>query len=383
MSSSIKRAASRQKDTGEAIKEIANQLTLENRSLVILFFSIDHAGQHLKESIEKHFADTLVIGCTTAGEIGPLGYANKSISAIGFSADHFKASYVHYPNLSQLEYNQWAEKSIKGHSEHHSRYKQADDLTTFGLLLIDGMTKHEEPLTRIISSSIPNMPIVGGSAGDELHYQNTYILLNGELHTDSGLLLFITTDLPFTPIKTQHLKASDKRMVVTEADPKSRTIKEINARPAAIEYANLLGLSSVEEITTEILAANPVVVLLGEEEYVRSIQQINADLSLTFYCAIDVGIVMRLAVGGDLVKSLETTFGEVENRVGPIQAMITFDCILRRIENENRQLADTVSALFQKYHCVGFNTYGEQFNGLHVNQTCTAIAIGYRNDDKE
>lgn len=382
MSSSIKRAASKLKDTGEAIKEIDEQLTLEDRSLVILFFSIEYLGKSLTENIEKYFSDTLVIGCTTAGEIGPQGYSDKSISAIAFASDHFKASYVHYPNLSELDYNLWAEKSIKGHSEHHSRYKQAHDLTTFGLLLIDGMTKHEEPLSRIISSSIPNLPIVGGSAGDELHYQNTFILLNGELYTDSGLLLLVTTDLPFTAIKTQHLKASDKRMVVTEADPKSRTIHEINARPAAIEYANLLGLSSVEEITTEVLAANPVIVVLGEEEYVRSIQQVNPDLSLTFYCAIDVGIVMRLAVGGDLVKSLEKTFVAVENIIGPIQAMITFDCILRRIENEDRQRADAVSALLQKHHCVGFNTYGEQFNGLHVNQTCTAIAIGYDNNDK-
>jgi len=25
---------------------------------------------------------------------------------------------------------------------------------------------------------------------------------------------------------------------------------------------------------------------------------------------------------------------------------------------------------------IGFNTYGEQFNGMHINQTFTGVAIG-------
>jgi hypothetical protein len=36
-----------------------------------------------------------------------------------------------------------------------------------------------------------------------------------------------------------------------------------------------------------------------------------------------------------------------------------------------------VSAVLRRNNAVGFNTYGEQFCGVHVNQTLTAVALGY------
>ena len=42
-----------------------------------------------------------------------------------------------------------------------------------------------------------------------------------------------------------------------------------------------------------------------------------------------------------------------------------------------RALQDAAMAeVFGTYNVVGFNTYGEQFCGVHVNQTLTGIAIG-------
>ena len=120
--------------------------------------------------------------------------------------------------------------------------------------------------------------------------------------------------------------------------------------------------------------------MLGQEEYVRSIQSINHDASITFYCAIDVGIVLRLAKGRDIYTSLEKSISDIQSNIGDIQSIITFDCLARRLELiENKQLAD-VGALLSRYKAGGFSTYGEQIDGLHVNVTCTGIAIGYENE---
>ena len=32
--------------------------------------------------------------------------------------------------------------------------------------------------------------------------------------------------------------------------------------------------------------------------------------------------------------------------------------------------------LYRKYNLVGFHTYGEQYNSMHLNQTLTGVAIG-------
>ena len=37
----------------------------------------------------------------------------------------------------------------------------------------------------------------------------------------------------------------------------------------------------------------------------------------------------------------------------------------------------SVSKLLAQNHAIGFSTYGEQFHGMHVNQTFTGVAIGY------
>ena len=35
------------------------------------------------------------------------------------------------------------------------------------------------------------------------------------------------------------------------------------------------------------------------------------------------------------------------------------------------------SDILRRSNAIGFNTYGEQFCGVHVNQTLTAIALGF------
>ena len=50
-------------------------------------------------------------------------------------------------------------------------------------------------------------------------------------------------------------------------------------------------------------------------------------------------------------------------------------CILRRIEAQENQRFGAVSALLKRHGVVGFSTYGEQLNSMHVNQTMTGVAI--------
>jgi hypothetical protein len=39
-------------------------------------------------------------------------------------------------------------------------------------------------------------------------------------------------------------------------------------------------------------------------------------------------------------------------------------------------LKERVETIFRQNNLIGFNSYGEQFHGVHVNQTLTGIAIG-------
>ena len=160
------------------------------------------------------------------------------------------------------------------------------------------------------------------------------------------------------------------------ADPVGRVVTEINAEPAAEEYARLTG-TTVNQLSPAVFASHPPMVRAGGEYYVRSIQSANPDGSLTFYCAIDEGVVLTLGEARNILDGLGTLFDDLDRSVGGIDRIVGFDCVLNKIEAEQRQLTRKVSRMFVERRVTGFNTYGEQFHALHVNQTFSGLAIGW------
>jgi hypothetical protein len=125
-----------------------------------------------------------------------------------------------------------------------------------------------------------------------------------------------------------------------------------------------------------VFAAHPVVVKIGGEYHVRSIQKVEPDGSLRFYCGIDEGLVLTVAHGEDLAENLSRNLEKIKAQLGETDMILGFDCILRRLEAEQKQKTREVSRVLMKNKVVGFCTYGEQFHSMHVNQTFTGVAIG-------
>ena len=136
----------------------------------------------------------------------------------------------------------------------------------------------------------------------------------------------------------------------------------------------MIGLDRAD-LTPLVFAAHPLVVKAGGRHYVRAIQRVDED-GLHFFCAIDEGIVLSMARSGDLQANLVSLFDGLRAELGEIEAVIGFDCVLRYIEMEQRQMLTDISRIMAQNHVVGFNTYGEQFGMMHVSQTFTGIALG-------
>jgi hypothetical protein len=162
-------------------------------------------------------------------------------------------------------------------------------------------------------------------------------------------------------------------MVVTRADPERRLVQEINAEPAAQEYARLLG-KDPNQLSPFIFASHPVVVRLGDSHHVRAIQQVDEDGDLVFFSAINEGMVLTLAQHQDISAHLEQALSALGNKGAP-DHVLGCDCILRRIEAGQMQKTHEISDILRRHRVTGFSTYGEQFGALHVNQTLTGVAI--------
>jgi len=80
------------------------------------------------------------------------------------------------------------------------------------------------------------------------------------------------------------------------------------------------------------------------------------------------------------VLRLRALFASIHAEIGPPELVIGFDCVLRNVEVEKRQLRQVAGRILAENNVVGFSSYGEQFAGMHVNQTFTGVAIGRARD---
>lgn len=371
----VLRAQSCAADARGAAREFHAAVTQPDMALVIFFCSSEYDLEVLADEMRQLFAGVQVVGCTTAGEIGPTGYRDHSLSGASFPAGSFSAVSGCIEQLQRFAIAKGQAITQELLQKLESRAPQANPDNTFAFLLIDGLSTREEPVTRALQSALDGLPLVGGSAGDGVRFGSTHVYFEGRFHTDSAVLTLVSTPLPFKPFKTQHFVATEERLVVTDADAARRIVREINGLPAAREYARILGIAQ-RDLGPLRFAASPVVVLIDGTNYVRAVQKVNPDDSLTFFCAIENGLVFRVAKGVDLLENLEQAFARIRAEIGPPQLVLACECILRKLEISQSHLEESVGAVFRRNNAVGFNTYGEQFQGVHVNQTLVGIAIG-------
>jgi hypothetical protein len=372
----IRVAATRIDDPELAAQHLFRELDPPTLSGMLIFASSRYDLAALADAIGRRSEGVTVVGCTSSGEITPDGFAEGTITAIGFPASDFTLQAIRFEDLDNFDpggaqrrvRSLVAEAAEASHGFGPSPHRAA-------LFLVDGLSHREEMLTITVQDALGEIPLIGGSSGDGLAFRETFVFHEGRFHRDSALVAILSTWRPMKVFRSQYYAPGSVKMVITGADPANRIVTEINAEPAVEEYARLANVL-VADLKPTVFASRPLMVRAGGEYYVRSIQSANADGSLTFYCAIDEGVVLTLGEAEDVVGGLHGLFDGLDAAVGGIDRIIGFDCVLNSVEIEQRQLKRIVSGLFAERHVVGFNTYGEQYHGLHVNQTFSGLAIG-------
>jgi hypothetical protein len=352
----------------QALDRIVKGLGPGPLALIMLFISPLGDAEDLAARAAELFPGIKVIGCTTAGEISEEGYAEGEIVAIALPSTLFAVETIFVPDLSDLPREALVSDMIR--ARQRLARAQPEWEGEFAFLMVDGMSLREDELTSALSMGLGPVPLFGGSAGDGLRFRETRVIYDSQAHRNAAVLTFVRTACPVKVFNLDHLIPSGVRMVVTEADPSQRIVRQINGAPAAIEYARLLGKDPTQ-LTTFTFAAHPVVVRIGGRHHVRSIQRMAANGDLVFFSAIDEGLVLTLAEPMNLVTHLETEL----DQLGKPAAILACDCILRRIEAEEKQMFGQISGVLQSHNVVGFSTYGEQMGARHVNQTMTGVAI--------
>jgi hypothetical protein len=355
-------------DPEAAVAELARALFAAPPGLMLVFVAPQYDLKTLGRSIARTFPQHTVIGCTTAGQIGRGGFHAGGISAAVVSSPELCATpYL----LSPLSDPEQAARDLG----ECLPPRGPDASGAFGLLLVDGLSRKEERLAAAIKGVVGDLPFVGGSAGDDMRFESTHILHDGRFVQDAALFVLFETTLPFATFHFHDVVPTHIRVRVTRTAADGRTVHELNGRPAALTYAQLIK-RPLSELGTPVFADHPWLACVDGVNYVRSVGRALPDGSLYLLCAVEEGSELTLGMRGDGVLAAAAAFDAVRDQVARPSFVIGFDCVLRRLDIEARGVAHELEALVPYKDIIGFSSYGEQIGGVHANQTFTGVVLG-------
>ncbi len=355
-------------DIAAAAAKLLATLAPANPTLVLLFASPSSVLPSLSQALRKSLpANCRVVGCSSAGELSSEGYSSGTAVAIGLPATSFRAETLVLKDLTRLPVSTW----MSGLRGLLAEFRHDPGRSLFGVLLVDGLSHQEEVLIATLDAALPQVISLGGSAGDRVDFSQTCMILDDAVLHDVAIFCLIETDLEVRHLIFDHFRATETRMVVTRANPSQRALLEINAEPAAEEYARNVGVP-VSELSPLIFAQHPLLVNMGGRYFVRAIHEPTADGGLILMSSIDTGAVMSLGFAEDLTEGFEAMLHDLPSTPSLI---LSFDCILRRLALEHAGLGSAIKDIFRRYNMAGFNTFGEQHGGIHMNQTFVGLAF--------
>ncbi len=364
-------------DGAAAVAEVVRQWPKTQPSFILVFHSTQQNSEAVAQAIAKHFPGVPSAGCTTSGEHMNGAHFNGSLVMSGIWSPEIRWQATVLEHLSTLD-----ETRARGtvdqllqrfalDRDHINPDKQ------FCLTFIDGLSMKEELVSALVADALEGIPLIGGSAGDDLKFKETRIIVNGKSYPQAAALIMADSQDGFRIIKHQHFVKTPKQLVVTKVDTLQRRVYELDGMPALEAYAAALGLP-VNQVTADVAFVNPLLFRVNNELYVRSVQKIESDGSIIFYCGVEEGMVLEIGDHLDMNQALTQDIQSFQKAQEQSELFLACNCILRALEAAKDHNFSKLGQSMQNIskNVIGFDTYGEQLNGLHINQTLVGIALG-------
>lgn len=371
----LRSAGSRQRDARSAADEIIDGLGDIDAGAVLFFASPSVGGEAFAEALTRRFPKAAVIGCTTAGE-----FTEQHTGTGGVTAVALPNSLVRSVASALADLDHGVDAGIAAAVADLERQvgkplRELDPGRYVGLVLIDGLHGDEERVNDVLGNAAPLLSFVGGSAGDDLAFVKTRVFAGGKGHDNGAALLVLESAAPFQIIKSCSFVPMGRTFTITEADVPARTVWALDGRPAAEVYAEAVG-RPVSELGSNAFMSHPVGLMIDGRPWIRSPQRVIDGRGIKFYCQVLPDMQVELMRGTDLVGETRDDLRRAADELGgQVSGAIMFNCILRRLEIDEKGLADGFVDALGGVPTAGFHTYGESWLG-HINQTLTAVLFG-------
>jgi hypothetical protein len=272
-------------------------------------------------------------------------------------------------------------------SELGTRPQDADPRRHVGLVIDDGFKYKKEELLLGVLDKNPALTLVGGGANAPQPNPAQFspsIHVDGEVVGDAVLLALFRTNAPWGALRSHWYEPTGETVTITKTDETCTRALEIDGKPAAQRYAEILGVG-VDELEfgkPNGFARMPTALKVGREHFIRAPWKPLDDGSIVFANLLDEGSVLELMKLGDMAGATRRFFQEeLPRRVQNPSAALLFHCTARDWYARTMGAIDELAGTFSGAPpAIGFNVFFEIYSGFHINTTLTVLAFG-QNDD--
>jgi hypothetical protein len=373
-------ARTTQSDPIAAAEDLVRQLQGgATPKLVTLFASRERDQSALNRALRERLPPgTRLVGSTTGGELDNQGIYQGSVVLGALSGD-FEVGLGLGTGLTFDAVGAGAMAMKRAAQDLGVRQQDIDSRKFVGLVIDDGFRYKKEELLLGILEKNPTLILVGGGASDD-KLQSAQLHVDGEVATDCVLVALFKTNAPWAALRSHWYVPTGERLVITKVDDSAQRALEIDGKPAALRYSELLGvpLEELEYGKPRGFAAQPTALKVGREYFIRSPWKALPDHSIVFANLLEEGTELELMKVGDIAGATRSFFQEeLPRRVPNPQAALLFHCGGRMLYSHTvgmaPQLADT---LRHAPSAAGMNVHFEIYSGFHINTTLTVLAFG-------
>ena len=384
----------------EAVLQAKAKLGGGRVDLSMVYCSSKYDYQKVVDVVRASTNKAPLIGCSSAGEFTEDKVEKGSIAVGLISSDEIKFFTAMAEGIR--EDPEVVVRSLAN--------KLPDEVEGYpyltAILLIDGLAGVGEEMAVLTSYAFDRVFVqkgrfVGGAAGDDLRYKETFVFSEDKVATNSACICLLASKIPlFSGVKHGHTPLSGplkitkaKGNIVYEVEGKLpwEVWKKETAQAAKKSGIDVEKLKDTAEIAQFFANHDLGLVTEKEGEYkIRWPTGINDDGSLNFSCGIAEGAVFRIMDGSNIEKQINSAeeaareaMQSAENAgYSDFAGILVFDCAVRQLMLGDRfaEAVDRFKKVLPGVPVLGWETYGEirmepgQFSGFH-NTTSVVLVI--------
>lgn len=373
----------------EATTQAIEKLEGKKPSILFSFSSIKYDQEEVLKGIHEAAGNAVVVGGSAAGEItswetvfdgvNVLAIASDSMQFVtgigkGVAADSFQAGAA-------------AAKEVLDNAK--------GEKPNLYIMLPDGMTGNGAAIVEGAQSILgTNIPLIGGSVGDDYLFKKTYEYYEGKVLSDTVVGIGVYGDFAYGFGIKHGWEPVGLPLKVTKAD--GVKLQEINGKPALKVYEDYFGKEAVE-LVKEPLARMAYTYPLGvtvegsDELLIRDPVIANEKGEISMAAAIPEGTTIRLMIGDrdKAIAAAKEAAGVALQQLNGAKPkfILMFNCMARnkllgvRCHEENNEVSQVIG---KDVPMAGFYTYGEQGPLLGKkgtpayfhNETMTLLVVG-------